>query len=117
MTGFNAFALTGRDCSNTRYPGQAQRHPGYLVLEQSRPVRAKALNVRFRVSPDNNNSLCTYVYRGKRRKGGQPLKAQNKVHYSQCRLPLQPDGALAKSKAAYFPDARRVAPIRGCVAW
>ena len=24
-------------------PGQAKRHPGYRVLEQSRPVRAKAL--------------------------------------------------------------------------
>ena len=25
-------------------PGQAKRHPGYRVLEQSRPVRAKALS-------------------------------------------------------------------------
>ena len=36
-------------------PGQAKRHPGFPMLVQSRPERAKALNVHLGVSTDSNN--------------------------------------------------------------
>ena len=36
-------------------------------------------------------SLCTYVSRGKRHKGELPLKTQNKVYYSKCRIIYIPD--------------------------
>ena len=50
-------------------------------------------------------SLCTYVSRGKRHKGELPIKTQNKVYYSKCRIIYIPDqftiidlgGALTKS--------------------
>ena len=38
-------------------PGQAKRHPGYHVLEQSRPVRAKAL--RHGASIEQNIHTCS----------------------------------------------------------
>ena len=51
----STFARAAWKANGAHSPGQAKRHPGFPVLVQSRPERAKALNVRLGASPDSNN--------------------------------------------------------------
>ena len=41
-------------------PGQAKRHPGYRVLEQSRPERAKALSHAAIIAQDTHTLDIPY---------------------------------------------------------
>ena len=49
-------AKAGWKPNGAHSPGQAKRHPGVSVLVQSRPERAKALNVLLKSSSGSNNN-------------------------------------------------------------